>query len=244
MATTPPIAGRVRARFGHAPRVRIAIVGVMTVADGVGVLIIDAIALLRGGLRAAIDLDDGLRVVGEAASAEEAVRVGARTEPDVVVFDVDLRARAGATEVRTVRDRWPRAGLLAMSMSASPAQVRRAFDAGASGLLAKTAEADEFIRAIRAVGAGRRYLDPAAGAALAESTRPGLVDQLSTRERETLRLLALGYTNYEIAQALVVSVRTVESHRARVMAKLRATSRAEVVRHALTAGLLEETAER
>ena len=213
----------------------------MSVADGVGVLIVDAIPLFRGGLRAAIDLEDGLRVLGEAVSAEEAVRAGGRFDPDVVVVDVDLRTHAGATEARLIRERWPRARLLTMSMTTSPGQVRRAFEAGASGLLAKTAEAEEFIRAIRAVGEGRRYLDPTAGAALAESTRRGPVDELSRRERETLRFLALGYTNHEIAESLVVSVRTVESHRSRVMAKLRATSRAEVVRHALAAGLLEET---
>ena len=216
----------------------------MSVADGVGVLIVDAIPLFRGGLRAAIDLEDGLRVLGEAVSAEEAVRAGGRFDPDVVVVDVDLRTHAGATEARLIRDRWPRAGLLTTSMTTSPGQVRRAFEAGASGLLARTAEAEEFIRAIRAVGEGRRYLDPTAGAALAESTRRGPVDELSRRERETLRLLALGYTNHEIAESLVVSVRTVESHRSRVMAKLRATSRAEVVRHALAAGLLEETSAR
>ena len=216
----------------------------MSVTDGVGVLIVDAIPLFREGLGAAIDLEDGLRVVGEAASAEEAVRAGGRFDPDVVVVDVDLRTHAGGTEARLIRERWPRAGLLTMSMTTSPGQVRRAFEAGASALVAKTAEAEEFIRAIRAVGEGRRYLDPTAGAVLAESTRRGPVDQLSTRERETLRLLALGFTNHEIAESLVVSIRTVESHRARVMSKLRATSRAEVVRHALAAGLLEETSPR
>ena len=212
----------------------------MNVADGVGVLIVDSIPLFRGGLRAAIDLDDGLRVLGEAPTAEEAFRAVGRSDPDVVVVDIDLRTYAGATDVRRIRERWPRAGVLTMSMVASPGQVRRAFEAGASGLLAKTAEAEEFIRAIRAVGEGRRYLDPSAGAALAESTKSGPVDALSRRERETLRLLALGHTNQEIAESLVVSVRTVESHRSRVMAKLRATSRADLVRHALAAGLLEE----
>ena len=212
----------------------------MSVADGVGVLIVDPIAVFRRGLRAAIDADGGLNVIGEAASAQEAVGAVGRIEPAVVVLDVDLRTHSGATDAQRVREQWPRAGLLATSMTASPGQVRRAFEAGASGLIAKTADADEFIRAMRTVGAGRSYLDPAAGAVLAESTRRGPVDELSARERETLRLLALGYTNHEIAEALVVSVRTVESHRARVMAKLRATSRAEVVRHALAAGLLEE----
>lgn len=209
-------------------------------ADGVGVLIVDSIALFRDGLRGAIGADGALFVVGDVASSDEAIRIGGPADPDVVVLEVDLRTREGAAEARRIRARWPRAGLLATSMTATPGQVRRAFEAGAAGLLAKSAAADEFIRAIHAVGEGRRYLDPAAGAALAESTRRGPVDQLSSRERETLRLLALGYTNHQIAESLVVSVRTVESHRARVMTKLRATSRAEVVRHALVAGLLDD----
>lgn len=212
----------------------------MGVADGVSVMIVDSIPLFRSGLRGAIEKDEALTIVGEAGSSEEAAGVGQPAEPDVVVLEVDLRTREGALEARRVRERWPRARLLATSMTATPGQVRRAFEAGAAGLLAKTADRDEFIRAIRAVGDGRRYLDPTAGAALAESTRRGPVDELSARERETLRLLALGYTNQEIAESLVVSVRTVESHRARVMTKLRATSRAEVVRHALAAGLLDD----
>jgi two-component system response regulator NreC len=211
----------------------------MGVADGVDVLIVDSTPLFRSGLRRAIEGDESLNVIGEAASSEEAVR-GGRADPDVVVLEVDLRTREGAMEARRIRERWPRTRLLATSMTATPGQVRRAFEAGAAGLLAKTADGDEFIRAIRAIGEGRPYLDPTAGAALAESTRRGPVDQLSLRERETLRLLALGYTNHEIAESLVVSVRTVESHRARVMTKLRATSRAEVVRHALAAGLLDD----
>lgn len=214
--------------------------GVMGVADGVGVFIVDSIPLFRSGLRGAIDGDEALTVVGEAASSDEFTRAGGPAEPDVVVLEVDLRTREGAMEARRVRERWPRSRLLATSMTATPGQVRRAFEAGAAGLLAKAADGDEFLRAIHAVAEGRRYLDPTAGAALAESTRRGPVDQLSSRERETLRLLALGYTNQEIAESLVVSVRTVESHRSRVMTKLQATSRAEVVRHALAAGLLDD----
>ena len=214
--------------------------GTMDVADGVDVLIVDSVPLFRSGLRRAIERDESLNVVGEAASSEDAVRGGAGIDPDVVVMEVDLRTKEGVIDARRVRQRWPRARLLALSMTATPGQVRRAFEAGATGLLAKSADGDEFVRAISAIGDGRRYLDPTAGAALAESTRRGPVDELSSRERETLRLLALGYTNHEIAEALVVSVRTVESHRARVMTKLRATSRAEVVRHALAAGLLDD----
>lgn len=119
--------------------------------------------------------------------------------------------------------------------------VRRAFAAGASGYVLKTAADEQLVQAVRAVAGGERYLHPALGAVLAQPDGPrGPVDDLSPREREVLRLLALGYTNQEIAEMLVVSVRTVESHRAHVMTKLRAESRAAMVRHALAAGLLDD----
>ena len=118
--------------------------------------------------------------------------------------------------------------------------MRRAFASGADGYLVKTAADEELVRALRAVSEGERYLHPSLGAKLAQPVAPsGPVDELSPREREVLRLLALGYTNQEIAQELVVSVRTVESHRAHVMTKLRAESRAAMVKHALDAGLLD-----
>lgn len=105
--------------------------------------------------------------------------------------------------------------------------------------MVKSAADEELIRAIRAVRADERYVDPALGAKLAQPSKgSGPVDDLSPREREVLRLLALGYTNQEVAERLVVSVRTVESHRAHVMTKLRVDSRAAMVQHALRAGLL------
>ena len=114
-------------------------------------------------------------------------------------------------------------------------------EAGAAGYVLKTAADEQVVQAVRAVSAGERYLHPALGAALAQPTPSrGPVDALSPREREVLRLLALGYTNQEIAEMLVVSVRTVESHRAHIMTKLRANSRASMVRHALEAGLLDD----
>jgi two-component system response regulator NreC len=119
------------------------------------------------------------------------------------------------------------------------ADVRAAFDAGAHGYVVKSAADEELIRAIRDVRAGERHVDPALGAKLAQPPpSAGPVDELSPREREVLRLLALGYTNQEVAERLVVSVRTVESHRAHVMNKLRVDSRAAMVQHALHAGLL------
>jgi DNA-binding NarL/FixJ family response regulator len=143
-----------------------------------------------------------------------------------------------------VRQAAPEAKVLVLSMQDDPRYVREAFDAGASGYVLKEAADTEVVSAVRAVAAGERYLDPALGARLvaAESDERRRVetDPLTDREREVLRLLALGHTNQEIAKMLFISVRTAETHRAHVMQKLRLSSRAELVRHALREGLLEE----
>jgi DNA-binding NarL/FixJ family response regulator len=122
--------------------------------------------------------------------------------------------------------------------------VREAFDAGASGYVLKEAADSEVVAAVRAVAAGERYVNPTLGARLvaaeAEARRRAEVDPLSEREREVLRMLALGHTNQEIATMLYIAVRTAEMHRAHIMQKLRLSSRAELVRYALSGGLLEQ----
>jgi two-component system response regulator NreC len=128
-------------------------------------------------------------------------------------------------------------------MQDDPRYVRAAFDAGASGYVLKEAADTEVVSAIRAVAAGERYVHPALGAKLiaadAEERRRAEQDPLSEREREVLRLLALGHTNHEIAEQLYISVRTAETHRAHIMQKLGLASRAELVRYAISQGLLE-----
>jgi DNA-binding NarL/FixJ family response regulator len=134
--------------------------------------------------------------------------------------------------------------VLVLSMQDDPHYVREAFDAGASGYVLKEAADTEVVGAIRSVAAGERYVHPALGARLvaadAEERRRAEDDPLSEREREVLRLLALGHTNQEIAKLLYISVRTAETHRAHIMQKLRLGSRAELVRYALSEGLLDE----
>jgi two-component system response regulator NreC len=130
-----------------------------------------------------------------------------------------------------------------LSMHDDPGYVRAAFDAGARGYVLKEAADSEVVAAVRAVAAGEQYVHPALGAKLvaaaAEERRRAEADPLSGREREILRLLALGHTNQEIAGMLYISVRTAETHRAHIMQKLRLSSRAELVRYALDAGLIE-----
>jgi two-component system response regulator NreC len=124
--------------------------------------------------------------------------------------------------------------------------VREAFAAGASGYVLKEAADTELVTAVREVAAGGRYVHPALGARIAtadaEAERSAAEDPLSEREREVLRLLALGHTNQEIAKMLFVSVRTAETHRAHIMQKLRISTRAELVRYAISRGVLEDQA--
>ena len=138
----------------------------------------------------------------------------------------------------------PEATVLVLSMQDDPRYVREAFEAGASGYVLKEAADAEVVEAIREVAGGGRYVHPALGARLvaadAEERARADADPLSDREREVLRLLALGHTNQEIAKMLYLSVRTVETHRAHIMQKLRLTTRAELVRYAIDTGLLEE----
>jgi two-component system, NarL family, response regulator NreC len=205
----------------------------------VRVLLVDDHAVLRGGLRLLLDAEADITVVGEAATAEEALRGLARTAPDVVLLDLLMPGMGGLEGAERIRERLPATRIVVLSMHDSPEDIRRAFLSGADGYVVKTAADEELIRAIRTVGRGGRYLHPSLGAELAgRRENNGPVEALSPREREVLRLLALGHTNQEVAAQLVVSVRTVESHRAHVMGKLSATTRAELVRHALDAGLL------
>jgi two-component system response regulator NreC len=211
------------------------------VSDPVRILLVDDHAVLRSGLRLLLEREDGLEPVGEAATAEEALRALPRLTPDVVVMDLEMPGMGGLEGVERVRERAPEARVLVLSMHDQARDVRRAFDAGAHGYLPKAAADEDLVRAIRAVATGERYVHPSLGAALAApQAAEGPVDELTDREREVLRLLALGHTNQEIAERLVVSVRTVESHRAHVMTKLRVSTRAGLVREALRAGLLAE----
>ena len=206
----------------------------------VRILLVDDHAVLRAGLRLLLEREEGLEPVGEAGTAEEALRALPRLDPDVVVLDIEMPGMGGIQGAARIRERAPAARILVLSMHDQARDVRTAFEAGADGYLLKSAADEDLVRAIRAVASGECYVHPALGAALAAPPREGLLDRLTAREREVLRLLALGHTNQEIAERLVVSVRTVESYRAHVMVKLRVSTRAGLVRAALDGGLMEE----
>jgi two-component system, NarL family, response regulator NreC len=210
------------------------------------VLIVDDHAVVRAGLRLLIDAEDDLETVGEAGSVREAIFEARSHEPDLVLMDVVMPGESGIEGLPKLLHEHPALKVLVLSMQDDPRYVREAFSAGASGYVLKEAADAEVVRAIREVAGGGRYVHPELGARLiaaeAEAVRRADEDPLSEREREVLRLLALGYTNQEIAKQLYISVRTAETHRAHVMQKLRLASRAELVRYALANGLLDDDA--
>jgi len=209
----------------------------------VRVLVVDDHAVVRAGLALLVDSADDLEAVGEAGSARDAVFEARTTKPDVILLDVMMPDQSGIDVVPQLLKEHPDTKVLVLSMQDDPRYVREAFEVGASGYVLKEAADTELVTAIREVAGGGRYVHPELGARLvaAETAerRRAEEDPLSDREREVLRLLALGHTNQEIAKELYISVRTAETHRAHIMQKLRLSSRAELVRYALAEGLLE-----
>jgi two-component system response regulator NreC len=208
----------------------------------IDVQLCDDHALVRSGIRRLVEAEPGLNVTGESANADEAIEQVRSGQPDVLLLDVVMPGRSGIDALAEIRAAAPDTKVLILSMQDDPVYVRRAFAAGANGYLLKEAAGAELVHAIREVAAGRRYLHPALGARLAVA---GAVadaktdaDPLSEREHEVLHFLALGHTNQEIAKLLFISVRTAETHRAKIMQKLGLRTRAELVRHALTVGEL------
>ena len=206
------------------------------------VMLMDDHNVVREGLRALLERQADIRVIAEAGTVAEAE--AAEADPDVIVADLVLPDDRGADVVRRLRERFPRSAVLVLTMVDNPTDVQLCLAAGAKGYLLKEAAGAELTDAVRAVAQGQEYLQPALGAALARwrevpsKTRTrGSVD-LSDREREVLRLIALGHTNAEIARMLFLSVRTVENHRASLMHKLGVKTRADLVRHANRSGLV------
>ena len=208
------------------------------------VLIVDDHAVVRSGLRLLLDAEDDLEPVGEAGNARDAVFQARALKPDVILLDVVMPEQTGLDVLPQLKHESPDMKVLVLSMQDEPRYVREAFAAGASGYVLKEAADNEVVAAVREVAGGGRYVNPELGARLvaadAEAAKRAEEDPLSDREREVLRLLALGHTNQEISTQLFISVRTAETHRAHIMQKLRLSSRADLVRYALANGLLQE----
>jgi two-component system response regulator NreC len=208
------------------------------------IVIVDDHAVVRSGLKLLLDGQEDMEVVGETGDARTAVFEVRAQKPDVILMDVVMPTGSGIDATPAVLQEAPDAKVLILSMQDDPAYVREAFAAGASGYVLKEAADAELVAAVREVAAGQRYVHPTLGARLvaaeADERARAEEDPLSEREHEILRLLALGHTNQEIASQLYLSVRTVETHRAHIMQKLRISTRADLVRYALEHGVLDQ----
>jgi two-component system response regulator NreC len=200
------------------------------------VLIVDDHGILRAGLRALLDEEPDLTVVGEAADGAQALRLARSLRPEVVLMDIGLPDIDGLEVTRALLKAQPSVRVLVLTMYEDSALLHAALEAGAAGYIIKRALEGELVSAIRAVMRGDLYVHPAlTRALLTNDVGHGPVRDtgpLTPRESEVLSLLAAGHTNREIAERLVLSVRTVESHRANLMGKLDLHSRAELVQYA------------
>jgi two-component system, NarL family, response regulator NreC len=207
-------------------------------------LIVDDHAVVRAGLRLLLSAEPDFEVVGEAGDARGAVFEARALQPDVILLDVVMPGESGIEALPRLRAEAPDAKVLVLSMQDDPRYVREAFAQGANGYVLKEAADAEVVAAVRVIAAGGSYVHPARGARMiaaeAEARAAAESDPLSEREHEVMRLLALGHTNQEIATRLFISVRTAETHRAHIMRKLGLSTRAELVRHALAQGLLDQ----
>jgi two-component system response regulator NreC len=203
----------------------------------VTVAIADDHAVVRDGLRMIIEAQPDIDVVGETGDLAGARALLAEQRPDVLLLDINLGSESGLLAVGELRAAHPRTAIVILTMHKDPPSARRALEDGAAGYVLKDSAASELVRAIRATAGGGTYLEPALGAALLRHAEEE--DPLTEREHQVLRLIALGHTNAEISQQLFLSVRTVESHRARIQDKLGVSGRAKLIQYALEHGLLE-----
>jgi DNA-binding NarL/FixJ family response regulator len=205
------------------------------------VLVVDDHTVLRTGIRAMLDEESDFTVVGQAANADQAVGKARALQPDVILLDVVMPRKSGFDALPELRKVAPEARVIMLSMQTNPSSIRKALNAGAAGFVAKHASAADLMDAIRRVAAGSRYVDPELAGDLVVPDSAALTEVLSERERDVMYMLALGYTNQEVAEQLYISVRTVDTHRAHLMRKLDLQTRAELVLYALANGLIGPT---
>ena len=215
--------------------------GRMVCCVGIRIALADDHAVVRTGLRLLLDAETGLQVVAEAGDVDGALRAVLGHKPDVLVLDLNMPGPQTSLEaLADIAKRSPQTHVVVLTMQDDPGFVRQALRAGACAYVLKEAADSELIEAVRRAAAGRTYLNPSLGARLAAAPpEGGPPDDLTERETEILRLIALGHTNAEISEQLYLSVRTVESHRAHLQQKLRRSTRAELVRYAIDHGLLD-----
>ena len=207
--------------------------------EEIRVVIADDHAVVRSGLCLLLDAEEALYVVAEAGNIDDAKRMVRAHRPAVLVLDLNM---PGGDSLPAIPELAEQTAVVVLTMQNDPAFARRALQDGATGYVLKEAADAELVQAVHAAAEGRTYLNPQLGARMAAAppTPEGPPDDLTLREVEILRLIALGHTNAEIGGQLYLSVRTIESHRAHIQQKTRRSTRAELVRYALDHGLLAD----
>jgi two-component system response regulator NreC len=205
------------------------------------IVVADDHAVVRSGLRLLLDAEPELEVIAEAGDMPGAIRMVQAHRPAVLVLDLNMPGGSGLDAITTLSASTPESAIVVLTMQDDPAFARRALQNGALAFVLKEAADDELLEAVRTAAQGETYLNPRLGARMAREpvSPPEPADDLTDRERDVLRRIALGHTNAEIAGQLYLSVRTVETHRAHIQQKLGRSSRAELVQYALEHKLVQ-----
>jgi two-component system, NarL family, response regulator NreC len=207
--------------------------------EQISVVLADDHIVVRSALRLLLEGEPDIEVVAEAGDADTAARYVKGHRPTVLILDVNMPGESGLAAIPRIRGETPETQIVVLTMQDETAFARQALQAGVLAYILKEAASEELVKAVRMAAVGKTYLQPELGARLAAEPEAPTPDDLSDRELEVLRLIALGHTNNEIAKQLYLSVRTVESHRSHIQQKLGLTNRAELVRYAIDRGLVE-----
>jgi two-component system response regulator NreC len=210
-------------------------------ADPITVVLADDHELVRDGIRMVLEAQPDIQVVAQAGDAETAARYVLGHRPSILVLDLSMPGKPSLELMPQIIESSPETSVIVVTMQNEPAFARQALRSGAKGFVVKQSAAAELVAAVRAVLAGETYINPSLGARIASAPDPpsGPPDDLTPREVEVLGLIALGYMNPEIADKLVLSVRTVETHRANIQRKTGVTTRAELIAYAIDNELVE-----
>lgn len=211
------------------------------------ILLVDDHEIVREGIKLLVNTQDDMEVAGEAANGEIAVKKTGELDPDLILMDVSMPELNGMMATKRIKRLFPKVKILALTRHTDDGYLQQLLQAGADGYILKQSAPNELINALHAVGAGKAYLDPA----MTKKVMHGYVRQstalsnaekvqLTDRESEIIRLIALGYSNREVSERLSISIKTVESHKANALRKLGISSRIDIVRYAILQGWMQE----